>query len=189
MCVCTASERARAEALSGGGRRARRPHAAFGRPQAGNAMRRAPLGLPGAAGVPVGARVVAEAVFLRQRAAAGRATRRRWQHDELRRACGTCVGRWRCHRSPASAAAHKMGRDESRRIEERGAISRVDSAASRLSGAHPARSQLLALGRGRRCAVGLSTHPHLPSQKGKEVFFLTGAPPFPLQLPSYSPTC
>ena len=187
--MCTASERARAEALSGGGRRARRPHAAFGRPQAGNAMRRAPLGLPGAARSCGSSRGRRGRVFLRQRAAAGRATRRRWQRDELRRACGTCVGRWRCHRSPASAAAHKMGRDESRRIEERGAISRVDSAASRLSGAHPARSQLLALGRGRRCAVGLSTHPHLPSQKGKEVFFLTGAPPFPLQLPSYSPTC
>ena len=99
------------------------------------------IACPGPACVPVVARVVAEAVVLRQRAAAGRASRRRWQRVELRCACGTCVGSWRCLRCPASAAARKLRRDESRRIEERGAISRVVSAASRLSGAHPARSR------------------------------------------------
>ena len=142
------------------------------------------LAWPGPACVPVGAREVAEADVLRQRAAAGRATRRRaGSAMELRCACGTRVGRWRCHRRPASAAAREMGRDQSRRIEERGAISREDSAASRLSGAHPARS------RSSRWGVGVAarswaalTAPALskgPTSVPREGFFLVYRSPPP----------
>ena len=131
-----------AEAQSSGGRRARRPRAALGRPQAGNAVRRAPLGLPGACVRSCGSARGRGG----RRSSAARSGRPcdsspRRQRDELRCACGTRVGRWCCHRRPASAAAREMGRDQSRRIEERSAISREDSAASWLSGARPARSR------------------------------------------------
>ena len=182
-----------AEAQASGGRRARRPRAALGRPQAGNAVRRAPLGLPGAC-----VRSCGSARGRGGRRSSAACSGRPCDSSPRRQRDGTALRLWNTSGKvalPQASCERSGARDgEGSEQADRGAraISREDSAASRLSGAHPARS------RSSRWGVGVAarswaalTAPALskgpPCAKGR--FFFTGAPPLPLQLPSYSPTC